>query len=244
MNSFHRVKVMIRRKNPRFNRNSGIVVAVIIIMLIAIVVTVLTQTPKQPSKPTNGDGLKVGDTFTYKLTGSTVLGGPGAVIPEEIWQYNETAYYQVTVTSINGTQVLLSTLWQFNNGTQITRPQIVDLSNGAKADPNGFWALYSSNLNVKNLLHPKGTDGLIVNSTDTQKFADSSRARNYWSTESQFVDANDTTGNTMRNVFVGVYFDKQTGMLDKLIHIEFFTNPEIELIITWELTSSSVWAVQ
>jgi hypothetical protein len=235
---------MIRRKNPRFNRNTAIVVAVIVVMLIAIGATILTQNSQQPSKPTNSDDLKVGDTFTYKLTGSTVLGSPNVVIPEEIWQYNETAYYKVTVTSINGTQVLLSTLWQFNNGTQITRPQIVDLSNGAKADPNGFWALYSSNLNVKDLLHPKGTDGLIVNSTDTQKFADSSRTRNYWATESQFVDNNDTTGNTMRNIFVGVYFDKQTGMLDKLTHIDFFTNPEIEIIITWELTSSSVWAVQ
>jgi hypothetical protein len=235
---------MIHRNNPHFNRNTAIVVAVIVIVLIAIVATVLSQTLTQPSKSINGDGLKVGDTFTYKLTGSTVLGSPDVVIPEEIRQYNDTDYYQVTVTSINGTQVLLSTTWQFNNGTQITRPQIIDLSNGAKADPNGFWALYSSNLNVRDLLHPKGTDGLIVNSTDTQKFADSSRARNCWSTESQFVDANDTTGNTMRNVFVGVYFDKQTGMLDKLTHIEFFTNPEIELIITWELTSSSVWTVQ
>ena len=213
-------------------------------MLIAVVATVLTQTPKQPSNAIIAGGLKVGDTFTYKLTGSAVLGSPNAMIPEEIWQYNDTDYYQVTVTSINGTQVLLSTFWQFNNGTQITRPQIIDLSNGAEADPNGFWALYSSNLNVNDLLHPKGTDGLIVNSTDTQKFADSSRARNYWSTESQYVNASDTTGNTMRDLFVGVYFDKQTGMLENSTHIEFFTNPEIELIITWQLTNTNVWAVQ
>jgi len=244
MNYFHRAKHMTRRKNSHYSRNIGIVVLVIAVMLISTVATVLTQTPKQPSKPTSEDGLKVGDTFTYKLTGSAVLGSPDVVIPEEIWQYNDTKYYQVTVTSINGTQVLLSTLWQFNNGTQLTRPQIIDLSNGAKADPNGFWALYSSNLNEKDLLHPKGTDRLRVNSTDTQKFADSTRARNYWSTETQFVDTSDTTGNTMRNVFVGVYFDKQTGILDNLTHIDFFTNPEIELIITWELTNSNVWAVQ
>lgn len=235
---------MTRRKNRNFNRNIGVAAIVIAIIIVAIGAVVIEQNSNQPSNVTSGNGLSVGDTFTYKLTGSTVLGSPDAVIPEEIWQYNETEYYQVTVSSINGTQVLLSTVWQFNNGTQITRPQIIDLSNGEKADPNGFWAIYSPNLKVKELLHPKGTDGLIVNSTDTQTFANSTRTRNYWTTTSQFVNTNDTTGNTMRNEFFGVYFDKQTGILDKLTHIEFFTNPEIELTITWELTNSNIWLVQ
>jgi hypothetical protein len=48
----------------------------------------------------------------------------------------------------------------------------------------------------------------------------------------------------MRNDFITVYFDKQTGMLDNLTRIEFFTNPQIELITTWQLDSSNVWAVK
>jgi hypothetical protein len=256
---------MTTRKNLHLNRNIEIAVAVIVIMLIALVAgfysglfdrvstptpTSLSGAPLQTLTPTptngtvlQGDKLNVGDIFTYKLTGVSVLGSADAVTPDELLQYNNTDYYQVTITGINGSTVSLDTLWRFNNGTEVTSPQIIDISNGAKADPNGFWAIYASNLNVNDLLHPKGTDGFIVNSTGTQTFATSRRVRNYWSIESQFVDTNDPTGNTMRDDFMGVYFDKQTGMLDSLTHIEFYTNPEIELIITWQLTSSNVWAV-
>jgi hypothetical protein len=230
-------------KNPHFQRNVGIAAIMITVIAISTLAIVFTQTPEPTSDTTNQVGLNVGDTFSYKLTGSAVLGNPDATIPEGLSQYNDTDYYQVTVTAINGTQVLLSTTWKFNNGSQITRPQIIDLSTGARVDPNGFWAIYYSDLNVKDLLHPRGTDGLVVNGSDTQIFGNVTRARNYWITESQFVNASDTSGNTMRDVYVGVYFDKQTGILEKLTHIEFFTNPEVELIITWELTGSSVWNV-
>ena len=234
---------MVRRKNLHFIRNTAIAGAVIFIILMSIVAAVFTQAPKQPSDTTRKSGLNIGDTFTYKLTGSAVLGSSATVIPEELSQYNDTNYSRVAVTAINDTRVWLGTTWQFNNGTQITRPQIIDLSTGVKADPNGFWAIYYSNLGVKDLLHPSGTDGLVVNGTDTQTFANSTRARNYWSTESQFINASDTTGNTMRSVYVGVYFDRQTGMLEESTHIEFFTNPEIELIVTWKLISSNVWTI-
>jgi hypothetical protein len=127
---------------------------------------------------------------------------------------------------------------------KIKTAQAIDLATGAYADPTGFCYLYPSNLNVNDRLYPQGTSGLVVNGTSTQKFANSTRATNYWSTEDQFINTGDQTLNTMRDDAIGVYFDKQTGMLDKLTRIEFFTNPEIELIINWQLTSSNVWSIQ
>ena len=195
--------------------------------------------PSEPNSP-----LSVGDTFTYNLKGSTVLGSTDVVTPNEFMQYNNTNYYQVKVTGINGTQVFLDTFWLFNNGSQTESPQIIDLSTGRFADSNGFSYLYLSNLNVSDPLYPQGTDKLIVNSTNTQKFVNSSRATNCWSEEDQYVDTSDSTGNTIRDDFITVYFDKQTGMLDSLTRVEFFTNPQIELITTWQLVSSNVWAVK
>lgn len=236
---------MTRRKHQHLIRSTGIAIAVIVIILIAAVAAFYSgMNPQKAQTSTANPTLNVGDTFTYKLAGSSVLGSADAVTPEEFMQYNNTDYYQVTVTGINGSQVSIDTTWQFNNGTQITSPQIIDLSTGASADLTGFRYLYPSNLNVTDLLYPKETSGLIVNSTSTQKFANSSRVTNYWSIDNQFVDTSDQTGNTMRDDFIAVYFDKPTGMLDKLTRIEFFTNPEIELTITWQLTSSNVWAVQ
>ena len=235
---------MTPRKRHHLIRNIGITIAVIVIILIVAVTAFHFWMDSQKAQTSVNPALKVGDTFTYKLNGSSVLGSADAVTPEEFVQYNNTEYYQVTVTKINGSQVAIGTRWQFNNGTQISGMQVVDLSTGASADPTGFDYLYSSNLNVNDKLYPKETSGLSVNSSSTQKFANSSRATNYWAIESNFINTSDQTGNTMRNDFIGVYFDKQTGMLDKLTRIEFFTNPQILLTINWELTSSNVWVVQ
>jgi hypothetical protein len=220
-----------------------------LIIIIAVAVFYYGLNTKQTLAPTpnpseSNSPLIVGDTFTYNLKGSTVLGSADVVTPNEFMQYNNTNYYQVTVTGINGTQIYLDTLWQFNNGTQTESPQIIDLSTGRFADSNGFSYLYLSNLNVSDLLYPQGTDKLIVNSTSTQKFVNSSRATNCWSEEDQFVDTSDSTGNTIRDDFITVYFDKQTGILDSLTRVEFFTNPEIQLTTTWQLVGSNVWEVK
>ena len=213
-------------------------------MIIAVTVFYYSFKIKQPSASEPNAPLAVGDTFIYKLKGSTVLGNPDVVTPIEFMQYNNTNYYEVTVTGINGTQVSLDTLWKFNNGTQANSAQLIDLSTGRVADTNGFSYIYLSNLNVSDLLFPNGTVKLIVNGTSTQKFGNSFRSTNNWSEEDQFIDKNDPTGNTIRNDFVTVYFDKQTGMLDNLTRIEFFTNPQIELITTWQLTGSNAWTVK
>jgi len=239
---------MPRRKKSHSKRYAGVVFAVIIIILVAVAFFYFTLNSKQTSTSTANPApnvpLAVGDTFTYNLKGSAVVGSSDVVIPNEFMQFNNTNYYQVTVTGINGTQVSLETLWDFNNGTQTDSAQIIDLASGRFADPNGFCYLYLSNLNVSNLLYPQGTEKLIVNSTSTQEFVNSSRATNCWSEEDQYVDTSDSSGNTIRDDLVTVNFDKQTGMLDNLTRVEFFTNPQIELITTWQLDSSNVWAVR
>ena len=159
-------------------------------------------------------------------------------------QYNDTDYYRVNITAIEGSQVSLETTWQFKNGTQVTNQQVIDLSTGACAELAGFSYLYPSSLNVTDLLYPQETSKLAVNSTSTQQYVHSSRATNYWATEDEFVDTSDQTGNTARYDYISIYFDRQTGMLVQLTRIEFFTNPEIQLTTTWQLVSSNVWAVQ
>ena len=226
-------------------RNVAVAVSVLVIVSVALAAVYFSSVNSQKSQASAADqALSVGDTFTYKLTGSTVLGNSDVVTPIEFMQYNNTDYYRVTVTKISGTQVWLDTEWQFNNGTQVASVQIIDLSTGTCADLTGFVYLYPSNLTVSSPLFPFGTSGLSVNSTSVQKFSNCRRAIDCWSTEDQFVNSADQTGNTMRYDFIIVNFDKQTGMLVDLTRIEFFTNPEIELTINWELTSSNVWLVK
>jgi hypothetical protein len=157
--------------------------------------------------------------------------------------YNNTEYYNVTITAIKGSQVTLETNWQFKNGTQVTSPQVIDLSTGATAELAEFSYLYPSNLTVNDKLYPQENSRLTVNSTSTQEFTHTIREIDFWQTEDQFMDTSDQTGNTMRYDYIGVNFDKQSGMLVSLTRVEFFTNPEIQLTITWKLTSSNVWTV-
>ncbi len=228
---------------PKKTGHKKLYVAIILIAIL-VVATAAIVYGTTLSKPTSIVGVHVGDTFTYRITGTSVLNSAAAVTPAGFDVYNQTDHYTVTVTGVVGTKVSLDTVWLFLNGTQITSSQTIDLATGNKTDPNGFWPLYPSNLKTGDLLYPKGTDGQIVNATDTLTYANNStRGRNYWYIENLFKDINDPTGNTQRDEYDSVYFDQQTGMLIVLNNVQYYNNPEYALIVTWQLISSNVWTV-
>ena len=190
-------------------------------------------------------GVKVGDTFTYKLTGGYVLYDNSAVPPAGISEYNATDYYKISITGINGTVVTFDTVWQFKNGTTIQNSNWVNVATG-DTTKGGFWAIYPSNIKLNSLLHPKGTDNLVVNSTDTGVFVDSTRSRNCWTLNSLFNSISDPTGNKTQSNFLTVYFDKQTGMLTQLSNLIEYKDGSVQLYNTftnWQLSSTSVWNV-
>ena len=234
---------MTRKRNRHLLRNIAVAVTIIAVVVVGAAAAIYWNGSRQP-QVTVGAPLRVGDTFTYKLAGSTVLGSSNETSPAEFNEYNDTDYYQVSVTAIQGTEVTLETTWQFKNGTQLANPQEIDLSTGSVAEVLEFTYLYPANLTVNDNLYPQETSGLIVNSTSTQKFADSVRPTDYWSTSDQFMNVGDTSGGTMRYDFIGVNFDRATGMMVSLTRIQFFTSPEIQLTTTWELTGTNAWTVK
>ncbi len=217
------------------------ILLVIILAVSTAAIVYATQSSKPPAAKV---GVHVGDTFTYKLSGESVLGSLDAVTPAYLSEYNDTDYYQITITAVIGSNVSFNTVWRFTNGTEITSPQVLDIASGNKSDTNGFWAIYPSNLKVSDLLRPTGFDEQIVNATNEQAYGAINRQTDFWQIENQFVDSNDPTGNTMQDNYIGVYFDQQTGMLVNLENIQRYNNPQYNIIITWALTSSNVWAVQ
>jgi hypothetical protein len=189
-------------------------------------------------------GVHAGDTFTYSLKGYATLSTIDAVIPAGFDINNQTDYYKVTITGVTGTTVSLSTEWRFLNGTALNDNQNIDLSNGNKTSSSGFWAIYASNLKVSDYIRPNGADMQIVNKTDTYTYANSVRSRNFFEVGNEFYDINDPTHNTLRYDYMGVYFDKETGILTSLNNIQSYNNPQMQLAVTWTLTSSSVWNVK
>ena len=228
----------IKRKTS--HKKLYLAILLIVVLSVAVGALVYASIPTVKATP----GVHVGDYFTYSIASYVDLQGLDATMSPGFDQYNQTDYFKVTVTGVTGSNVSIDTLWAFKNGTQVSGQQTIDLSNGKESVTNGFWAIYSSNLKVGNLLRPTGTDELTVNMTDTKAYAGSSRQRNFWFIENEFYDVNDPTHNTLRDDYTGVYFDKQTGMLETLNNISAFNNPLKTEAITWKLVSTNVWAVQ
>jgi hypothetical protein len=229
---------MLKKQRGISNKVYFAIILLVVIIAASIAIIYATQIPDQPITV----GLNVGDTFTYNLKGTSSL-GLGATLPGYFNQYNDTDYYKVTITNVNASEVTITTEWKFLNGTQINGQQVIDLSTGSKSDPDGFWAVYAANLKVNDLLRPKGFDGVKVNMTDTQTYATSMRTRDFFSMENEFYDITDPTHNTLRYDFTSVYFDQQTGILETLTNYQEYNNPQMVLVITWRLVSSSVWEV-
>ncbi|MGD0645116.1 MAG: hypothetical protein ABSA75_09445 [Candidatus Bathyarchaeia archaeon] len=230
---------MPKKKNNKKIYIVTILLAILIVAAAALIYLVETAN----SQPTTATvGVNVGDTFTYKLTGDSILFSPDATTPAYLSEYNNTDYYQVAITGINGTLITFNTVWKFTNGTTIQNTDWINLTSGSN---NGdFWAIYPSNLNVNNRLYPKETEtSLTVNKTETFAYTNATRERNYWTIVNQFTNVNDPTGNTVQINYEFIYFDKQTGMLTSLTNYQEYNNPQYNIAITWQLTNSTVWVV-
>jgi len=214
----------------------------LVVILCAATAAIVYATQISKSGANIKVGVNVGDTFTYKLTGDSILFSSDAATPAYLSEYNETNYYEVIITGVNGSVVSFNTIWQFTNGTAIKNSDWINLVTGNYS--GDFWDIYPSNLKVTNLLYPKEKDtALIVNSTGSQSFSTGDRTTNYWHLENEFTNTNDPTGSTTQVNLIEVYFDKQTGMLDYLDNVQEYNNPQYNILITWQLTSSTVWGV-
>ena len=217
---------------------------VIVCVVTAAVVYAATQPPA--AKPATS-GVSVGDTFTYSIKGAYELFDENVATPDSIYpgftNLNNTLSYTVKVTAVNGTLISLDVNQRFVNGTEFPRQQTIDLSNGLKSDANGFFQLYCANLNLNDKVRPNGADGVIVNSTSTKGYQDSTRALNEITIENEFFNTLDQTHSTYMDDYRSISFDRQTGMLVSFVDYIQYNNPSMTLVITYTLIDSSAWPV-
>jgi hypothetical protein len=226
------------------SRCPKVLIAISLVVILAIASAALVYVSIQSASASKQvvPGVHVGDTFTYALTGDSILYDTEAVTPASLYYYNETSYYEVIITAVNGFTVSFNTIWAFTNGTSIQNSDWINLETGNYS--GDFWAIYPPNLNVNDRLYPKEANtALIVNSTGSQPFAAGNRTANYWSIEKEFTNPSDPTGSSTMVSAIDVYFDKQTGMLEYLDDAQDYNNPQYNIIITWQLTNSTVWNV-
>ncbi len=224
------------------SKHTKVYAAIILVAILAIATGAIVYTSQKFSHKASLVGVQVGDTFTYNITGSCSDVVPTVDYPG-FYQLNDTQYYKVTVTGIQGDNVTLKTDWVFVNGTDIAQQQTIDLSNGLMTTASGFSFLFPSNLKVSDPIYPQMSSTVPVNATLTQTYASGTRESLYVQVSTTEAYSQDPTQSTQRVLYDAIYFDQQTGMLTNFNEIQEYNNPELELEVIYSLTSSNVWNV-
>ena len=198
---------------------------------------VATQTPPSPAAV---PGVAAGNVFTYSIKGYAALTVENASIPQSFSELNMTDWYRITITNVTGPEVQFNTTWRFTNGTEIENMGNVNVLTGA--DNKIFWAIYPANLTLNDYVSPGGSDGAIVNQTETRTYKSGERETNVMSLQNQFVDTSDPDLRTVDD-YIYVHFDRSTGMLVELRDMRLYSDPEIILTTEQVLVSSNVWLV-
>ena len=152
---------------------------------------------------------------------------------------NATEYVQVNITKVLDADVSMHIVWRFTNGTASETDSEIDVSTGIYN--YWFWAVFPTNLNVGDKIHPYGPDTIKVNASSTRDFGDNKRETNRYLVTGEFVSTDNT--NRTYNDYMTVHFDKQTGMLVELYDYKTYTNPEYSETITWKIIDSNAWDV-
>lgn len=180
-------------------------------------------------------GVSQGDSFKYDLTYIWTSKSFGDVVPASLISKNQTDYYQVTIDAAAGYNLRLSTIWRFNNGTEITGTDIEEVGN---TTATGFIYVYAANLTSGNYLFPSASDlPFIINNTVFRTYEDDFRAINHIS-----VNRTDLPGKLYS--VMDLYFDKLTGVLVEATLIDVYTEVPNQTFTTHiTLKESSLWTI-
>jgi hypothetical protein len=208
----------------------------IVVLLLALLCFMMGEaTLAQTAQP----GVRVGNTFTYEVKGFWSSSNANAVISNSILDLNATEYVQVNITKVLDADVSMHIVWRFTNGTVSETDSEIDVGTGMYT--YWFWAVFPTNLNVGDKIHPYGPDMIKVNASSTRDIGDNKRETNRYLVTGEFVSTDNT--NRTYNDYMTVHFDKQTGMLVELYDYKTYTNPEYSETITWKIIDSNAWDV-
>ena len=183
-------------------------------------------------------GVKAEDKFSYGIT--AYWSSKTTSAPTSLKDYNNTLWYNFTVSSVSGSNVTASDLWHFVNGTQLSYSVIQDVASGASYQTAAaFQSVVAANLGVNDFFHPSGADGLMVNQTVSRAYASGLRDTNVVKIPSQTSNA----GSNSQTVQTTYYFDKATGMLVESDYNVTYSNPLATGLLVWTLKDTNVWIV-
>ncbi|MCL1978109.1 MAG: hypothetical protein FWG55_08445 [Candidatus Bathyarchaeota archaeon] len=219
-------------------------IIVLVVLVGASVAAFYMLQPSQedtPSTSTVKAGVKVGDTFTYKMVGIADLHTSDVEIPENFMDVNRTDFYRVEITSVDLPIISYTVTWQFENGTKYSDNGMINIENGANTGE--FWGIYAANLTEGSLVRPGDSKGATINATETRQYLNGERQTNILRMQGELYDVTDETLSKSCFAYTYVDFDSQTGILVALKDMKIYNYPEIILTVEWTLVDSNVLQV-
>jgi hypothetical protein len=208
---------------------------------IALLLAVVCATNAAPVRT---PGVSVGNTFQYgNASFYWYSNDPTATIPTEWESLNGTAYALGTVENVVGTNVTMSLLLHYNNGTETTQNGWVDVDTGDGENLTLF--LISANLNPGDPIYSNGTySSYTINETVSTTYPGGSRDTNHFNMtmEESIPPTHGIHGSF--SLSMDMYWDRATGVLTKL-YME--SNSTITYTtfysVSMGITQSNVWVV-
>ena len=211
-----------------------IIIALVAVLAAAVAVYAL-QSPRELTV-----GVKAGDTFTYKMTGTVEVPSDDIPIPGNILDVNNVEYYRVKITNVDFPLVSYIETTRFKNGTEHSYDGKLNVKNGINTGEGNFWGIFITGLTKGSLSRPDVTNGAVVNDTETRTYLDGDRKTNFLRAEAVFYDVDDETLSRTYNAFTYTYFDQQIGILVELTDMRIYNDPQIMITVKWELIDSNV----
>ncbi|MCL2172659.1 MAG: hypothetical protein LBH62_02365 [Nitrososphaerota archaeon] len=174
-------------------------------------------------------GVKPGMAFDYTVFSYWSSYDAWDLIPDDLVLFNETLLIELRIRDVSTKYIGTDSICYYIDETTSLSSGTVNLYTG---ESTGFVGIIGANLNVGDLIHPDGTDGLKILDTTTRSYASGDRAVNHvrvvdGDKKSDYISTRD------------LYFDKVTGVLvEQLDRVETNTYPNSVSQVTWKINST------
>ena len=183
-------------------------------------------------------GVSAGNIFTYgNVNFDWSSNDPSASPPSQWESFNGTAYFKITVQSVVGTNVSISGLIHYSNGTEDTGTGWVDTDTG---EGNMTLFLISANLNVNDTVYTSGDySTYTINETVPITYPGGNRPANHVNvTMAESIEGFNVS------LSMNLYWDKATGVLAQMSIVSNTTlTYTTNYAISMQLTESNVWTI-
>jgi hypothetical protein len=215
------------------NRKLAVTLSLLMILGFGSVGQVLAQ---------NGmPGVSRGDEFVYSITTHWSTSDPALMPPSVLLEYNSTTHYNVTVITVQSTNVTIMNNLAFTNGTVLSSPSLSNVASGQlyQSIPGypAFQGFFDVNLAVNSPLYPSGNQSVTINQTVTRDYSSGKRDTNVVTGDFPISDINNKTGTQT----ITFYIDKSKGVLVERDDVLVF--PDYTASIIWTLKSTNLWSV-